>query len=111
MTRAPLVRRKRSRHNSLIQFVGNNRPARSAVNSLRSGKATSKQGIYFFTPPNRQGRSDICLYKFATGKTSKILTIERAVYERIAVSPDERTILYGQVDQAGSDLMLVENFR
>jgi hypothetical protein len=70
-----------------------------------------KQGIYFFTPPNKQGRSDICLYKFATGKINKILTIERNLYYRIAISPDERTILYTQFDQAGSDLMLVENFR
>jgi hypothetical protein len=28
-----------------------------------------------------------------------------------AVSPDRRTILYVQYDEAGSDLMLVENFR
>jgi Tol biopolymer transport system component len=76
-----------------------------------AGWTVGKQGIYFFTPPDGQGRSDICLYKFSTGKTSRLLTIERSVYYRIAVSPDERTILYGQFDQAGSDLMLVENFR
>jgi len=76
-----------------------------------AGWAVGKQGIYFFTPPDGRGRSDICLYKFATGKISKILTIERNLGYRIAVSPDERTILYGQHDQAGSDLMLVENFR
>jgi Tol biopolymer transport system component len=78
---------------------------------LYAGWTVGKQGIYFFTPPNKQGRSDICLYKFATGKINKILTIERNLYYRIAVSPDERTILYGQYDQTGSDLMLVENFR
>jgi Tol biopolymer transport system component len=76
-----------------------------------AGWTVGKQGIYFFTPPDGQGRSDICLYKFATGKINKILTIERDVGYRIAVSPDERTILYTQADQAGSDLMLVENFR
>jgi hypothetical protein len=76
-----------------------------------AGWTVGKQGIYFFTPPDGQGRSDICLYRFATGKITKILTIERNVTYRIAVSPDERTILYGQYDQAGSDLMLVENFR
>ena len=70
-----------------------------------------EQGIYFFKSPDGQGHSDICLYKFATGATTKILTIERNVYYRIAVSPDERTILYGQFDQEGSDLMLVENFQ
>ena len=41
----------------------------------------------------------------------KILTTERGVYEAIAVSPDGRTILYTQRDEAGSDLMVVENFR
>jgi Tol biopolymer transport system component len=76
-----------------------------------AGWAVGQHGIYFFTRPDGQGRSDLCLYKFATGQTRRILSIERRVYYRIAVSPDERTILYGQYDQAGSDLMLVENFR
>jgi Tol biopolymer transport system component/DNA-binding winged helix-turn-helix (wHTH) protein len=76
-----------------------------------AGWTVGKQGIYFFTPPDGQGRSDLCLYRFATGKTAKIMTIERELWYRIAVSPDERTILYGQFDQTGSDLMLVENFR
>jgi Tol biopolymer transport system component len=76
-----------------------------------AGWTVGEQGIYFFTPADKQGHSDICLYKFATGKISKILTIERNVTYRIAVSPDERTILYAQYDQSGSDLMLVENFR
>jgi len=76
-----------------------------------AGWTVGEQGIYFFTPQDAKGRSDICLYRFATGQTSRILTIERDAYYRIAVSPDERTILYTQFDQAGSDLMLVENFR
>jgi len=75
-----------------------------------AGWTVVKQGIYFFRPPDGRGCSDLCLYTFATGTTSKILTIERNLGYRIAVSPDERTILYGQRDQAGSDLMLVENF-
>ena len=28
----------------------------------------------------------------------------------LSVSPDERYLLYAQIDQAGSDLMLVENY-
>jgi Tol biopolymer transport system component/DNA-binding winged helix-turn-helix (wHTH) protein len=76
-----------------------------------AGWAVGKQGIYFFTPPDELGRSDICFYEFSTGKTNKIITIDREVGYRIAISPDERTILYRQLDQAGSDLMLVENFR
>ncbi len=36
---------------------------------------------------------------------------ERVDFGGIAVSPDHRTILFSKTDAAGSDLMLVENFR
>jgi Tol biopolymer transport system component len=73
--------------------------------------AVGEQGIYFFAPDDGKGRSDINFRDFATGKTSKILTIEKPIFEHIEISPDARTILYTQIDEAGSDLMLVENFR
>jgi Tol biopolymer transport system component len=70
------------------------------------------QGIYYFAKPDEKGRSEICLYEFANGKTREILALDlRYDYAGVAVSPDGRTILYSQSDQAGSDLMLVENFR
>ena len=71
----------------------------------------ARDGIYFFTKPDEKGRSDLSICEFATGKTRKILTLERPVTYRTAASPDGRTILFTQVDEAGSDLMLVENFR
>ena len=61
--------------------------------------------------PDEKGHSDLSVYDFATGKTRKILTIERPVTRSVDVSSDGRTILWTQVDEAGSDLMLVENFR
>jgi eukaryotic-like serine/threonine-protein kinase len=72
-----------------------------------------QQGIYYFTAPDDRGISVLCLYEFATGKTKEILKPERPVADigDVAVSPDGRTILYSQYDEAGSDLMLVENFR
>ena len=73
--------------------------------------AVAKEGIYFFRPPDKMGHSDICFYEFVTGQIRKVLTIERSVYTRMAVSPDGGTILYPQYDQSGSVLMLVENFR
>jgi serine/threonine protein kinase len=68
-------------------------------------------GVHFISMEFVAGKSDIRLYEFSTGKTRKILTIDQRITEWIAVSPDGRTILYTQLDEAGSDLMLVENFR
>jgi len=67
--------------------------------------AVVERGIYFITP----SRSDIGYHDFSSDTTRKILTAERAAF--IEASPDGRTILYTQVDEIGSDLMLVENFR
>jgi Tol biopolymer transport system component len=73
--------------------------------------SVGEQGIYYFAPEDEKGHSDINFYDFAAGTTSKILTIEKPVYEHIEISPDGRTIIYPQIDETGSDLMLVENFR
>lgn len=70
-----------------------------------------KERMYFFAKPDQEGHSDLLSYELETGKTQKILTIERPLSFLIAVSPDERTILFPQLDEASSDLMLVEKFR
>src|SRR5262249_14928681 len=66
-------------------------------------------GIYFLTKSN----SDFLLqfFNFATRKTETIAKLERPSMGSLTVSPDGKTILYAQLDQLGSDLMLVENFR
>jgi len=69
------------------------------------------KGLYFFRPPDKTGHYDICFYEFATGEIRKIVTIQHTLENHIAVSPDDRTILYPQSDQSGSVLMLIENFR
>jgi eukaryotic-like serine/threonine-protein kinase len=70
-----------------------------------------KDGIYFFTVPEAKGHKDLNLKEFATGNIRKIRTIERQIFLSMTVSADGRTILYSQLDEVGSDLMLVENFR
>jgi hypothetical protein len=55
-------------------------------------------------------RNIVHFYNIATGQTTKVFTVERPVYNHMAVSPDGRTIIYPQFDELGSDLMLVDNF-
>ena len=70
-----------------------------------------KEGIYFVPPHNPGSPRVIQFLDFATGKIETITTIEMPVIASMSVSPDRNVILYSQVDELGSDLMLVENFR
>jgi eukaryotic-like serine/threonine-protein kinase len=70
-----------------------------------------KEGIYFFRPPETKGHSDLYLNSFATGRMTRVLTIDKPIGYGLAPSPDGRTVLYNQLDRAGTDLMLLENFR
>jgi hypothetical protein len=78
---------------------------------LGSAYALGKQGIYFIRPTSQGSGQELAFLRFATGQISSIVTIPRSVTFGLALSPDERLILYSQRDQVGSDLMLVENFR
>jgi Tol biopolymer transport system component len=77
--------------------------------------ALSGQGICFFDFSGSSGTA-LKFYNFATGRVtllrefSKSTQVERAS-TALTVSPDGRWILYTQLDQSSSDLMLVENYR
>jgi hypothetical protein len=73
--------------------------------------AIVKEGIYFIPRPDSAGRYSIQFFNFGTKRIRSIATIEMPISEGLSVSPDGRWILYSQIDQVGSDLMLVENFR
>jgi len=49
--------------------------------------------------------------KFATGKVAPVITLPQGRSGPLSISPDERYLLYSHLDQRGSDLMLIENFR
>jgi len=68
-------------------------------------------GIYFIARRDPKSGDSIQFLNTATGKIQRIASIEKPVGFGLTVSPDRRWILYTQADQAGSDLMLVENFR
>ena len=71
--------------------------------------ALVSKGIYF-GDPNSDGSTSIRFLSFTTGKVMTVITIKRQGYG-LSISPDEKYILYTQVNQGGSNLMLVENFR
>ncbi len=76
------------------------------------GYRVCDKGIYYFRmrdgPVNR---SDLCLYEFLTGRTTKILSVEGILNLYVEASVDGRSIIYTHADRADSDLLLVENFR
>jgi Tol biopolymer transport system component len=66
-------------------------------------------GVYFIGPTD-YGRS-IRFFSFQTGKVTTIAEIDQPVQPGLSVSPDGRFLLYSHYQLAGSDLMLVEDFR
>ena len=70
----------------------------------------ANRGIYFLA---LQGPGSLSLdfFEFATRKTATILKLDKPWWYGMAVSPNQRELLFSTVDQAGSDLMLVETFR
>ena len=68
-------------------------------------------GIYFIPEPGADRKSSIQFLSFATGKAATVAVMTAPPTEGLSVSPDGRFLLFSQVDEEGSDLMLVENFR
>jgi Tol biopolymer transport system component len=81
-----------------------------ATAGMGSAYAPGKEGIYFIRPTGQGSGQELAFLRYATSQITPVATIPRAVTFGLALSPDERLILYGQTDQVGSDLMLVENF-
>ena len=74
------------------------------------------KGLYF-VPEKKSATSSIQFLNFTTGQIDPVAELEipfdlgLGVGGGIAVSPDGRWILFTQIEQASSELMLVENFR
>jgi Tol biopolymer transport system component/predicted Ser/Thr protein kinase len=69
-----------------------------------------ENGVYYLG----RGDGQVCALKFydqAIGRSRVLATVERGVGMGLTVSPDRKTVLFSLVRKAGSDLMLIENFR
>ncbi|MEP7336597.1 MAG: LpqB family beta-propeller domain-containing protein, partial [Acidobacteriota bacterium] len=76
--------------------------------------AVKEQGIYFATAETPE-HPLLEFFSFATGKVMPIATLEKKIsyvgFAGLDVSPDGRWLIWQQLDQEGSDIMLLENFR
>ena len=72
--------------------------------------APGRQGIYF-AETRENGRPGIYFYDLAAKRASLLADVGNPFIpadSAFALSPDERTILYTQIDQSGSDIMLAD---
>jgi Tol biopolymer transport system component len=73
------------------------------------GFALTRKGIYYYS---RGPHEVLEFFNFATGKSRALLTPDKPPNIGLSVSPDEHWLIYSQMDrEAGSNLMLVDNFR
>ncbi len=75
--------------------------------------AVVEQGIYFITAETPD-HPLIEFFSFVTGRVTQVATLERPIprgITGISASSDGRWLIYSQLDQSGSDIMLMENFR
>jgi Tol biopolymer transport system component len=71
-----------------------------------------EDGIYYITAGPQ--RPSLQFFEFQSGTSRELASLPSAIngiVSGLAVSPDRKTILYGQIDQQGSDLVLVDGFR
>ena len=58
------------------------------------------EGIYFIPGPGADGKSSIQFLSFATAKVKMVAPISGPPAEGLSVSPDGRSILFSQFDEA-----------
>jgi len=68
-------------------------------------------GIYFFTSGGRNRPYTLQFLEFKTDRIETIAQTSKPVQSGLTISPDGKILLYSQVDQNGSEIMLAENFR
>jgi eukaryotic-like serine/threonine-protein kinase len=76
--------------------------------------AVVETGIYFADQAEAAGPAAIYFYDFASRRIREISKVDKPLAvtdSAFSVSPDRRHLLYTQVDQAGSDILLLDHFR
>jgi Tol biopolymer transport system component/DNA-binding winged helix-turn-helix (wHTH) protein len=70
----------------------------------------AERGLYLLAGSIARLPASIDFFEFATGKRTTRLTLARPAGVGMALSRDERSLLFATIDRAGSDLMVIERF-
>jgi len=71
----------------------------------------TEKAIYHATPSRRESPAEVRELNIVTGKVTISCTLTKRIELGLTVSPDNRHLLFAQVDSVGSDLMSIDNFR
>jgi Tol biopolymer transport system component/DNA-binding winged helix-turn-helix (wHTH) protein len=69
------------------------------------------RGIYLVAFAESAAKTSIDFFEFSTGRRMNLATVAKPWWFGIALSPDQRWLLFSTVDRDGSDLMLVNPVR
>ncbi len=76
-----------------------------------SAFAVSAEGVYFMPTPVDDAGASIHFMDFSSGNNRKVVDLPAQGAYSLSVTKDGKSLIWSQTDQAGADLMLVENFR
>jgi Tol biopolymer transport system component len=82
-----------------------------AVAESTSAYAPGRSGIYFVRQESTEGKQSLVFFRFSDQQMTTLAEIPRPVGLGLAVSPDERNVLYSQTDHVSSELMLIDKFQ
>ena len=83
----------------------------SRIHAFPIGFAITGDGLYYPAPPHSGKHRFIRFLRFSTGQDFPVAVAERPFYLGMSVSPDGRFVAFDQLDESGSDLMLIPNFK
>jgi Tol biopolymer transport system component len=70
----------------------------------------ARRGLYFLASALGPRGSSLDYFDLAARKRRTLFSLEKRWWFGMAISPDERSLLYAQIDDEGGNLMLVESF-
>jgi Tol biopolymer transport system component len=108
-----LLYTQREGHGPLFGLSLATRVERQVEDCVQSRALASGPGAFYYVGCSAGLEAPLYRLDTASGRRELVGTLEKGpgVVMGLAVSPDARTILYGREMDAGSDLMMIENFR